>query len=106
MRVLLDECADARMAGEITGHDVQTVPQMGWAGFPDGILLGLAQASSDVLVTTDQNLEFQQNLARFDLAVVVLKAKTNRLAELKLLVPALLAALPTAAGRKATHVTA
>jgi hypothetical protein len=106
VKVLLDECVDARLAREITGHEVRTVPQMGWAGIKDRPLLGLAEASFDALVTTDGNLEFQQNLAKFDLAIVVLEAKTNRLADLKPLVPALLAMLPTAPRGKATHVSA
>ena len=106
MKILLDECVDARLAREIAGHEVQTVPQMGWAGVKDRVLLGLAETAFDVLVTTDSNLEFQQNLAKFTLAVVVLKAKTNRLADLKPLVPSLLNALPTAVRGKATHVSA
>jgi hypothetical protein len=106
VKVLLDECVDARLAREIVGHEVRTVPQMGWTGVKDTVLLGLAEASFDVLVTTDGNLEFQQNLAKFNLAVVVLKAKTNRLADLKPLVPSLLAGLPAASRGKATHVSA
>ena len=60
----------------------------------------------DECVTTDRNLEFQQNLANYDLAVVVLEAKTNRLADLMPLVPTLLATLPTPRRRDATHVRA
>ncbi|HEY1067943.1 MAG TPA: DUF5615 family PIN-like protein [Pirellulales bacterium] len=103
--MLIDECVDARLAKEIAGHSVRTVPQMGWAGVADRALLGLAEASFDVLVTTDGNLEFQQNLSQFNLAVIVLKAKTNRLADLKPLVPSLLATLPTAPRGQATHVS-
>ena len=58
MRILLDECVDARLAREIVGHDVRTVPQMGWAGTPDGPLLGLAEGEFDAFVTTDRNLPF------------------------------------------------
>ena len=50
MRILLDECVDARLTREIVGHDV-TVPQMGWAGTPDGPLLGLAEGKFDAFVT-------------------------------------------------------
>jgi hypothetical protein len=81
VKVLLDECVDARLAREIMGHEVWTVPRMGWAGVTDGVLLSQAATSFDVLVTTAQNMEFQQELQRFDIAVVVLKARTNRLAE-------------------------
>jgi len=104
LKVLLDECVDARLAREIAGHDVHTVPEMGWAGEKDGPLLGLASGTFDAFVTTDRNLEFQQNLSKYNLSVIVLRAKTNRLADLKGLVPNLLAALPTAPIGQATHV--
>jgi hypothetical protein len=64
VKVLLDECVDARLAREIMGHEVWTVLRMGWAGVTDGVLLSRAAASFDVLVTTDQNMEFQQDLQR------------------------------------------
>jgi predicted nuclease of predicted toxin-antitoxin system len=106
VRVLLDECVDARLAREISGHDVTTVPKAGWAGLKDRPLLERAEAVFDAFVTTDRNLENQQNLANYDLAIIVLEAKTNRLADLKPLVPSLLATLPTATRGQATHVTA
>ncbi len=78
MRILLDECIDRRLAKEIEGHEVVTVPQVGWAGIKNGALLTLAQQQFDVLVTVDRNLSFQQNLPQFNLAVVLLEAPTNR----------------------------
>jgi len=50
----------------------------------------------DVFVTVDRNLSFQQNLHSFSIAVVVLRAKTNRLADLRPLVPSFLAAIESA----------
>lgn len=105
MKVLLDECVDARLAKRITGHDVRTVAQMGSAGVTDGVLLGLAAESFDVLVTTDRSIEFQQNLQQFTIAVVILEAKTNRLIDLEPLVPSLLEILPLVQPGIATHVT-
>ena len=61
MKILLDECIDRRLAKDIQGHEVLTVPQAGWAGIKNGELLRLAQAQFDVFVTVDQNLSFQQN---------------------------------------------
>lgn len=72
MRILLDECIDRRLAKEIEGHEVVTVPQAGWAGIKNGELLALAQQQFDVLVTVDRNLSFQQNLPQFNIAVVIL----------------------------------
>lgn len=96
MKVLLDECIDQRLAWAITGHEVKTVPEMGWANVKNGQLLTLAQENFDVFVTVDRNLPYQQNLAKYKLAVVVLRAKSNRLADLQPLVPKLLSTLPTA----------
>ena len=94
MKILLDECVDFRLGRDLTGHEVSTVGRMGWRGKANGKLLALAAAEFDVFVTTDRNLSFQQTLERFDLAVVVLKARSNRLKELRTLVPELLKVLP------------
>jgi hypothetical protein len=92
--LLLDECLDRRLARDIAGHDVSTVQQMGWAGIQNGELLRRAVAGAfDAFITGDRNLSFQQNLAELPVAVVVLKAPSNRLADLKPLVPKLLAVL-------------
>ena len=93
MRVLLDECVDWRLSRHITGHEVATARQMGWAGIKNGELLALTAASFDVFVTVDRNLAFQQNVAALPLPVIVLHGKSNRLADLARLVPQLLSAL-------------
>jgi hypothetical protein len=67
LKLLLDECVDRRFAGELPAHDVKTVPQMGWAGIKNGVLLTLAEAEFDVFITVDRNLSFQQNLPRFNI---------------------------------------
>ncbi len=51
MRILLDECVDRRLALQIIGHDVQTVPEAGWAGLKNGELLSRAQLDFDVFIT-------------------------------------------------------
>ncbi len=96
MKVLLDECIDWRLSRDIVGHEVKTARQMGWATIKNGELLTLASEHFDVFVTVDRNLSFQQNLGSLLIAVVVLQAKTNRLADLKALVPSLLTAIKSA----------
>lgn len=96
MRVLLDECVDRRLARDLVGHEIKTVPQMGWAAFKNGDLLTLAEREFDVFVTVDRNLSFQQDLPRFNIAVIILQAPTNRLDDLRLLVPKVLDLLPKA----------
>lgn len=94
MKILLDECVDERLAHDLDGHDVLTVRQMGWKGKQNGELLALAATHFEAFVTTDRNLSFQQNLTRFSIAVLVLTVPTNRLSDLRPIVPALLDALP------------
>ncbi len=104
MRVLLDECVDWRLSRFIVGHDVKTARQMGWSAIANGQLLALAAQEFDVLVTVDHNLAFQQNLAAYNIAVIVLRARSNRLRTLQSLVPDLLAAIPAATPGAATYV--
>lgn len=96
MRILLDECIDWRLSRDITGHEVKTARQMGWATLDNGELLALASEHFDVFVTVDRNLSFQRNLTSLPIAVVVLQAKTNRLADLKPPIPKPLAAIESA----------
>jgi hypothetical protein len=104
VKLLLDECIDRRLAKDLEGHDVTTVPQMGWAGIKNGALLALAENEFDVFITVDRNLSFQQNLPKFDIAVLVLHATSNRLDDLKSLAPKILATLPTLTKGAAEHI--
>ena len=93
MRVLLDECVDWRLLRDLTGHDVKTARQMGWSEVKNGKLLRLTAEHFDVFVTVDRNLSFQNKVIDLPLAVIVLAAPTNRLADLRLLLPRLLPAI-------------
>jgi hypothetical protein len=77
---------------------------MGWAAIKNGELLALAEKEFDVLITVDRNLSFQQNLPKFNIAVLVLRAPSNRLADLKPLAPKVLAILPSLIKGKAEVV--
>ena len=90
MKVLLDECVDRRLARELRGHEVATVPQRGWAGIKNGDLLTLAEKEFDAFVTVDRKISVQQDLTRFQIAVLLLRAPTNRLEHMRPLAPALL----------------
>ena len=87
-RVLLDECVPDRLSRELTGFAVSTVPREGWASQRNGDLLRLMRdAGFEVFVTMDRNLSYQQNVAAAGIAVVVLRARTNRLQDLLPLMP-------------------
>jgi hypothetical protein len=77
---------------------------MGWLGLDNGKLLVTASREFEVFVTVDRNLTFQSRVISYDIAVVVLRARTNRLADLRPLVPELLAAIPAAKRGAATFV--
>jgi hypothetical protein len=91
---------------ELVGHDVKTAPEMGWASKRNGELLALAVSRFDVFLTADRNLSYQQDVAAFDVAVLVLVARGNRLDDVRPLVPRLLEVLPTAERRAVTIVRA
>jgi hypothetical protein len=61
MRLLLDECVPKRLKRELPGHEVNTVQDMGWAGFQNGALLELANGQFDAFLTVDQGIEYQRN---------------------------------------------
>ncbi len=82
MQALLDESLPRGLARHLTGLNVETVVDHGWSGLKNGELLGRAAAHFDVFITADQNLRYQQNLAGFEIGVVVLAARSNRLADL------------------------
>ena len=92
MRLLLDESLPRRLARHLTGVDVDTVYDRQWSGLKNGELLRDAEPDYAVFVTADQNLQYQQNLQGFEIRVVVLAARTNRLQDLLSLVPELLEA--------------
>ena len=90
LKILLDECLDRRLAFEIPGFYVKTVPQMGWSGLVNGKLLTNAQAHFDVFITSDKNMSFQHNLNKYKIAVIVLCPVRNQIDHLKKLTPFLL----------------
>jgi predicted nuclease of predicted toxin-antitoxin system len=103
MRILLDESLPHDLAPLIAGHQASTVHAEGWSSIKNGKLLALAATKFDAFITADRNLEFQQNLAKLPIAVVVLMARKNRIQEIEPLLPELarvLNHLPARALRK------
>ena len=95
MKLLLDECLPHPLKRLFSGQDCNTVQEMGWSGKTNGELLALADGNFDVLVTADQGIQYEQNLAGRGIALLILSAPTNKLEDLKPLVPAALSALST-----------
>jgi hypothetical protein len=83
MRILVDEYVPRKLKNSFPDHECGTVPEAGLAGTTNGNLLSLAEAQGfDLFFTMDKGIEFQQNLAGRSMAVLVVRAKSNRLADL------------------------
>ncbi len=95
MRLLLDECLPVELAAHLPGHEVQTARQMGWLGIKNGRLLKLIAESGqfDAFVTVDRNLPHQQNVRLLPFAVVVLRARSTRVPDVRNQIPGLLRVL-------------
>jgi predicted nuclease of predicted toxin-antitoxin system len=75
LKVLLDENLPHRLRSEIAGHEVMTVGYRGWTGVRNGSLIAAAEQDGfNVLVTGDQNIAYQQNVAGRTIAIVTLSA--------------------------------
>ncbi len=105
MRVLFDHNVPHRLRTSLTGHEVTTADEMGWAELENGELLRAAEdCSFEVMVTADKNLAYQQNLAGRKLALVVLS--TNNWNVLKRNIPLVVEAVSAAGAGSFQLVTA
>ncbi len=79
MKILLDHNLDRRLKRSLPDHQVITTFEKGWADLLNGELLTVAQDEFEVMLTSDTNLQHQQNLTKYAIAVIVLRAFNNRL---------------------------
>ena len=93
MRILLDESVPGRFGALLVGHSAVTVQRRGWASIKNGKLLALAAGEFDVLLTADKGMEYQQNLATLPVSILIVLARSNRIEDLAVAVPAILSAL-------------
>jgi hypothetical protein len=95
MRLILDECLPKRLTRELPGHDSITVPMAGLAGMQNGDLLRQISGKFEGFLTIDGNLIHQQNTARLSFGMVVLGAPSNKIEDIRPLIPKILEALLT-----------
>ena len=93
MRLLLDEHLPIGLSAELRGHAVDTVSGRAWTGIKNGELLRRMSGEYDVLVTMDRSIEFQQRISTLPFGIVLVHAPSNRMQDLKPLVPLILSAL-------------
>jgi hypothetical protein len=79
VRILIDECVDQRLRFLFSGHDCETAAYARLSGSKNGALLAAAEAAGfEVIITTDQEIPYQQNLTVRRISIIVLYAPTNR----------------------------
>lgn len=106
MKILLDENLPRKLAAHLRGHECRTVAECGWSGKKNGELLELADPLFDVLLTLDKNLPYQQDLQSGRIAVLIIRARSNRVQDLLPHVPECLAALARIRPRRVMRVGA
>lgn len=89
MKILLDECVTKHLKPFLKEYEVFTVSEMKWNGIKNGKLMSLwAENGFDILLTIDKNLQYQQNLDKYPLTIVVLNSLTSKVEELSEFMPA------------------
>ncbi len=104
-RVLFDENVPKQLRRDLPEFAIRTVQEEDWAGVKNGALLRRAAASFDVLLTADQRLRHQQNVAQFDIGVVVVETYDTRLGNLRRFLPKIREALQNVAAGSIVVIT-
>jgi hypothetical protein len=92
LRILIDECLPCELGDELAGHEVKTVQQAGWAGLTNGELMRKISGSFEIFLTIDKRLESEQHIPE-DVALITVRARSNRTQDLRPLVPEVLRAV-------------
>lgn len=91
MKILLDECVTKHLKPFLSEHEVVTVREMGWSGIKNGKLLMLCVENQfEILITIDKNLQYQQNIDKYTVTIVILNSSTSKVEDLKEFIPSLL----------------
>ena len=84
MKILPDGCVTRHPKPKLFPHEVSTVCEMGWSGIKNGKLMALCVENGfDILLTIDKNLQYQQNLIKFAIAIVIFNSTSADISELK-----------------------
>ena len=103
MRILLDECLPRQLAEELAEHEVVTVQKAGWSGTKNGQLLKKISGRFAVFLTIDKRIEREQKIPA-DVAVITVRARSNRIQDLRPLAPELRRTVKEAKPGKSTSV--
>ena len=88
MKILLDECVTKKLKRHLESFEVRSVVEMGWSGYRNGRLLSAAvEAQFEILLSIDKNIVYQQNMTRYDIALVVFDTRRSKVDILAKFVP-------------------
>ena len=106
MRIVIDEDIPRELTSMFSspGVDARHVEDIGFKGMKNGDLLTALSGTCEVFVTGDTNLGHQQNLARYDLAIVVIRPRRLVVDQIKPLIPLAISALATAQKHAVTTI--
>jgi hypothetical protein len=105
MRVFVDACVDPRIVEILSDHDASTAFDLGWQNIKDHILLPkVADAGFDVFLTADRGFEFEHNLRRLPICIVIVHTARNKLADYRAIAAELRASIGAAKPGKVFHV--
>jgi hypothetical protein len=93
-----------KLRRELVGYVVTTVQGAGFSGYTNGRLLKRLEGDYDVLITMDGSMPSQQLVAAYKIGVIVLRARSNRIADLKPLTPQILAAIAAITLGQLVHI--
>jgi len=105
-RVIIDECLPRRLKRLLPEAESQTAPEAGLAGLKNGKLLAAISGRFEVFVTIDGNLEHQQDLRGLSFGIVVIHARSNRLADIEPMQEELAEAVERVGQAEVVHVPA
>lgn len=103
MRILFDQGTPVPLRDHLIGHVIETAFERGWSTLENGALLTAAEDFFDLLITTDQKLPYQQNLAGRKLSILVLK--TTSWARIQKSIPQILQAIDSLSSGQFLEVT-
>ena len=105
MKLLLDECLPRKLKKSLPDQACRTVPEEGLAGKKNGALLSLAESRGfELFLTMDKGLPYEQNLAGRQIAIIILRAPSNRLADLLPHIPACIEVMRSIEPGQVVHV--
>ena len=87
MKIIMDECVPSIVKSRLPALGIVSVQDMGWVGVKNGELLRLVASDFDLFITSDKNLNYQQNLSNFDVAVILLPS--NQVPVIEEMLPAI-----------------